>query len=987
MFRLCSRYSAAALSVVLMGSVLLLAGCADSGGGATANAPKYKPVEKAESAPQPVPVAPSNLVDSTASLQPEAAVKALPPASDPPAVAPAKSAVGEPAAPVGKSDKPTAADIAQLVEALQELREAQPEGRTQQEQISNFIQKQQEIIGVGGVILESGTKTEDRLLAADSIMAAYQVLNQVGMQGMNGRMKSLAQSLATEKDVKLADFGKRVLFQVTVVGLMEDVGGPDAQGIVREIGKVLDETTRDEQTFMIVHNACSLLLKAGKQDEAVAAFKFVAEKIEHDKTPAAQEMASAARLQAQIIELKALSAVESLYEQKPGAEEQVLTAFRTLLTQKNPSPLLQQPASQAVNIAFMRGKMELVKQLYDLLDAAFREHPNQKEVEALLKDVDNGRKQLALISQPFEVQAVQLDGKPFDLAAYKGKVVLVDFWATWCGPCLGEIPRMKRLLELTKDKGFDIVGLSMDEQKSAVQQFFDRFQMPWATFLAPEIAAGKSVENWGEISLAKQFGIQAIPFFVLIGADGKIDSIYRGGGATETVAVRLKDLLKLDAVPSLEEDSAVPPGPIKPPVESSPAPAVEPVKPEAPAKPASEKPAVEAKPEADKPAEKPSSPEAPKSAWRMNPAALALPLGGLTTMLFAPSDAAAPAEAAAEAETNPYLAKPGLSTAQLVDFVLRMLDKPKSIQNRPGFTDAIVDACNRVLAAEPPAKEIDQIVVIESRFDILHRRACLGDEAADKLLVQFTEALQADARPRVARQVRFFQRERKTLNAETAPVEKIPELLKDLADYYGSEKLTARHLRMASATVALINRLENGDAREEKFAEFGALFTKSTDKQLSRYGKKLAKKPAGGESDLVGKPLELVGNTAKGLQFNWEAYRGKVVLVDFWATWCGPCRREMPHVKELYEKHREKGFDVVGVSLDKDLEALAAYLEENAIAWETLSGEETDGLAEKYGVRGIPTMMLVDREGKVVAVAHNIAALTPQLEKLLAAAK
>jgi thiol-disulfide isomerase/thioredoxin len=139
------------------------------------------------------------------------------------------------------------------------------------------------------------------------------------------------------------------------------------------------------------------------------------------------------------------------------------------------------------------------------------------------------------------------------------------------------------------------------------------------------------------------------------------------------------------------------------------------------------------------------------------------------------------------------------------------------------------------------------------------------------------------------------------------------------------------------------------------------------------------------ESDLVGKPLELAGTTAKGAPFTWQAYRGKVVLVDFWATWCGPCRREMPNVKALYEKEANRGFEVVGVSLDEDLEALAEYLDENEIPWETLAGEGTQDLAQQYGVRGIPTMMLVDKEGKVVAVSHGVAQLLPLVEKLLAA--
>jgi thiol-disulfide isomerase/thioredoxin len=185
--------------------------------------------------------------------------------------------------------------------------------------------------------------------------------------------------------------------------------------------------------------------------------------------------------------------------------------------------------------------------------------------------------------------------------------------------------------------------------------------------------------------------------------------------------------------------------------------------------------------------------------------------------------------------------------------------------------------------------------------------------------------------------------------------------------------------------VALINRLTDGDAREKHFGEFGKTFATSSDKELARYGKKLAKKPAATESDLVGKPLELAGTTAKGADFVWDAYRGKVVLVDFWATWCGPCIREMPNVKAFYEKNVDRGFDIVGISLDKDQEALAQFLEENQIAWDNLAGDETQELATKYGVRGIPTLMLVDRDGKVVGVAHKLDALAPQIEKLLSA--
>ena len=110
--------------------------------------------------------------------------------------------------------------------------------------------------------------------------------------------------------------------------------------------------------------------------------------------------------------------------------------------------------------------------------------------------------------------------------------------------------------------------------------------------------------------------------------------------------------------------------------------------------------------------------------------------------------------------------------------------------------------------------------------------------------------------------------------------------------------------------------------------------------------------------DLDGKPISLAD------------YRGKVVLLDFWAVWCGPCLGEIPRIKAVYEKYHDQGFDVIGVSLDEDEAALRAYIKENEMPWrQVFDGQKWSGhLVEQYGVRGIPAPFLIDREGKVISV-------------------
>jgi peroxiredoxin len=117
-----------------------------------------------------------------------------------------------------------------------------------------------------------------------------------------------------------------------------------------------------------------------------------------------------------------------------------------------------------------------------------------------------------------------------------------------------------------------------------------------------------------------------------------------------------------------------------------------------------------------------------------------------------------------------------------------------------------------------------------------------------------------------------------------------------------------------------------------------------------------AKFPDFNEKDVNGKPLSIAN------------YKGKVVLVDFWATWCGPCIGELPNVLAAYEKHHKNGFEIVGISLDKDLEKLKSFTTEKKMTWQ----QYFDGLvwenklAGKYGVVGIPATYLLDGNGTII---------------------
>lgn len=119
--------------------------------------------------------------------------------------------------------------------------------------------------------------------------------------------------------------------------------------------------------------------------------------------------------------------------------------------------------------------------------------------------------------------------------------------------------------------------------------------------------------------------------------------------------------------------------------------------------------------------------------------------------------------------------------------------------------------------------------------------------------------------------------------------------------------------------------------------------------------------------EALGKPLAIKFTAVDGREVDLAKLTGKVVLVDFWATWCGPCVFELPHVKDAYDKLHDKGFEVIGISLDVEKNLLEKFVAERDLKWpEYFDGKMFQNeFAQKYGINGIPAMWLVDKKGNL----------------------
>jgi thiol-disulfide isomerase/thioredoxin len=176
--------------------------------------------------------------------------------------------------------------------------------------------------------------------------------------------------------------------------------------------------------------------------------------------------------------------------------------------------------------------------------------------------------------------------------------------------------------------------------------------------------------------------------------------------------------------------------------------------------------------------------------------------------------------------------------------------------------------------------------------------------------------------------------------------------------------------------------------RGKNSEEVKNLFAPLSDEiKNTRVGKNISNKLAELAKTGVGSEApNFEGPTPDGKVLSLSAVRGKVTIIDFWASWCKPCRAENPKVVELYNKYHDKGLNIIGVSLDKTAEAWTTAIEEDGLLWYHVSNLKywQDPIARLYNIRSIPATFVLDSEGKIIAKGIKVMEFESQIAEILA---
>ncbi len=374
---------------------------------------------------------------------------------------------------------------------------------------------------------------EQRKAGVLSQLEALSHLSSLGDVASAKQLIRLAEALTASNDPDLSRQGRVVLIGFELQALENGISSDPAELLSQSERLFGRPEDRNFPSFMMLRQAHSILLQLGFQEASQRIKEIITAEFLESADPQLRGEAwmYAAR------DTQALAAYNQA-SRSFGTEQfdaaSLLAAMRILYDALPYPATLEQLASAVANFEY-GGEVVFSQQVADFVEQQLAKLPDQTATGLTHDLLSQHRARTGLLGRPLALNGlVSFDGMPLDWKSYEGKTLLIDFWATWCLPCLKEIPSIQAAYSKYSDRGFDVIGINMDENVAQAASFIEQKQYAWRNFYFDG-------QPGFESEFAKSHGLTMIPFIVIVGPDGNVARIHARGNTLDKTLESLLD--------------------------------------------------------------------------------------------------------------------------------------------------------------------------------------------------------------------------------------------------------------------------------------------------------------------------------------------------------------------------------------------------------------------------------------------------------------